>query len=200
MLLKFPDNFIWGTSTAAAQIETASDHNWKGVKSRDGYIFDQTTDHEKRRMDDIQYIKQFGGMYRCGVDWARLQGKAFAAFDPAVVAEYEEFFKGLNDAGMQIMFVFHHFTNPMWFERSSGWLDKKNVPAFVDYCEKCILHFGKYVANWNTFNEPNVYAMNGYMLGNFPPMKKSYFKATKVLKIMGHAHDLVYKILKVRPP
>ena len=48
-ILRFPDHFIWGTSTAAAQVETASDHIWKGFAAKDGYVYDRTTDHEKRR-------------------------------------------------------------------------------------------------------------------------------------------------------
>ena len=68
MRLDFPDGFLWGTSTAAAQIETASNHNWKGFKSQDGYIFDRTADHELRREEDIEIIAEFGSVYRCGVD------------------------------------------------------------------------------------------------------------------------------------
>ena len=40
MKLTFPDNFIFGTSTAAAQIETAFEHDWQGFKARNGAIFD----------------------------------------------------------------------------------------------------------------------------------------------------------------
>src|SRR5260221_105353 len=44
----FPNDFIFGTSTAATQIETAFEHDWQGVRSKDGFIFDRTTDHELR--------------------------------------------------------------------------------------------------------------------------------------------------------
>lgn len=198
--LQFPAHFIWGTSTAAAQVETASEHNWKGVASRDGYTFDRTTDHEKRRKEDIRYITQFGDYYRGGVDWARLQKAPFANFELEVVKEYQEFFGELNAAGTKVMFVIHHFTNPLWFEEKNGWLNDNNIPAFVDYAKKCIQHFGKYTFMWNTINEPNVYALNGYFTGNFPPFKKNYFKADRVLKNLGRAHDIVYDILKEDDP
>ncbi len=194
--LQFPDDFIWGTSTAAAQVETPSDHNWRGVKSKDGYVFDQTTQHELRRMEDLENIRQFGSMYRCGVDWARLQTAAYAPFEMDVVKEYQDFFQALLDADMQIMFVIHHFTNPLWFENKEGWLNNDNVGAFVDYANQCIKYFAPYVANWNTFNEPNVYTLNGYILGQFPPFKKNYFKANRAIGNMGKAHDIVYDMLK----
>jgi len=198
--LQFPDGFLWGTSTAAAQVETAFDHQWKNTKSKDGYTFLRTTEHELRREEDLGYIKQFGSVYRCGVDWSRLQRKAYADFDPEVVAEYQQFFQQLLDSGMQIMFVFHHFTNPIWFEQSGSWLKESQVPVFMDYALKCIQHFGEYAFMFNTFNEPGVYALNSYITGHFPPYKKNYFKGNKVLKVMGLCHDQLYKQLKQKFP
>jgi len=75
MTLKFPDNFRWGTSSAAAQVETVFDHPWKDLKSQDGYVMNRTTDHELRRKEDAGYIKQLGDYYRASVDWSKLQGR-----------------------------------------------------------------------------------------------------------------------------
>jgi len=200
MILKFPDGFLWGTSTAAAQIESSSAHNWRGVTSKDGYTFDRTTEHEKTRIEDIEYIRKLGSVYRCGVDWARLQSEANAPFDMEVVKEYQDFFQALNEAGTRIMFVIHHFTNPIWFEENGSWLNDENIPPFLNYAEQCIEHFGKYAFIWNTFNEPNVYCMNAFMLGNFPPFQTNYFKANKAIKHMGMAHDILYDLLKKDNP
>lgn len=197
MLLHFPKDFFWGTSTAATQIETASEHNWKGVKSRDGHVFDRTIDHEKRRDEDVEHIARFGTVYRCGVDWARLQPEPFGKFDHAVVEEYQKFFKKLKEKNMKIMFVLHHFTNPKWFEKKGGWLYEENAGYFSDFVKKCINNFGKYVSYWNTFNEPNVYALNAYLLGKFPPFFKSFRKANEVIQNMGIAHEAAYTMLKV---
>ena len=200
MKLEFPDHFFWGTSTAAAQIETASDHNWKGLKSKDGYIFDQTTAHEQRRAEDAEIIAKLGQVYRCGVDWARLQTGPNETFDPAVVKEYQQFFQRLNDLGTRVLFVFHHFTNPIWFEEKGGWLKEENINFFLNYAEQCITHFSAYTFNWNTFNEPNVYALNAYFMGDFPPHAKSYAKANRVLRHMSMAHKVLYEILKAKTP
>lgn len=196
MVRTFPEGFLWGTSTAAAQVETAGNHNWKGFRSRDGHIFDRTTDHELRREEDLEYICQFGQVYRCGVDWSKLQESAFASFDPIQVAGYRDFFSELNARGMKIMFVFHHFAHPRWFESAGGWTREENIPAFLNYAEKCLAEFGDLVYNWNTFNEPNVYAMNAYLLGNFPPRKRNLLLADKVLRTMSRAHSILFEILK----
>lgn len=200
MLIQFPSSFFWGSSTSAAQIETASDHNWLGFQAKDGSIFDRTIDHELRRLEDLEYICQFGKMYRCGVDWARLQPDPFAVFDQEVVDEYQEFFAHLRDRGMTIMLVLHHFTNPIWFEERGGWLDENNISAYVDYVQQCVQHFGAYISYWNTFNEPNVFAAAAYLLGKFPPQKKSLRKANRVLNYLGQAHQISYDLIKDQFP
>lgn len=197
MLLQFPNGFFWGTSTAAAQIETASEHSFKGMRARDGHVFDQTCDHELRRSEDAQHIKRFGTVYRCSVDWARLQTQPYGEFHKEVVNEYRHFFQELTEGGTKIMFVLHHFANPKWFEEKGGWLFEENVGFFTDFVKKCIFHFGKYVSYWNTFNEPNAYVVNAYFLGVFPPYYKSISKANEVIHNMGVAHNTIYTMLKV---
>lgn len=112
----FPTDFFFGTSTASPQIETASEHQWKGIKAKDGSVFYRTTDHEKRRDEDLNYITMFGSVYRCSVDWAKLQLGPQQQFQEPVVQEYRDWFTKLKNKHMDIMFVLHHFTNPLWFE------------------------------------------------------------------------------------
>ncbi|MBK7871498.1 MAG: family 1 glycosylhydrolase [Saprospiraceae bacterium] len=200
MKLEFPKNFLWGTSTSAAQTETAFDHQWKGFVTRDEFVFERTTDHEKRREEDIEYIRQFGSVYRCGIDWSRLQRAPYADFDEATVAEYQDFFTKLNNSGTKILLVLHHFAHPYWFEQNGGWLNRDNIPTFIDYARQCITHFGKFVFNWNTFNEPNAYAICSYLLGMFPPQKRNYIKANRALRHIMMAHSIVYDLIKQQFP
>ncbi len=197
MNLSFPDGFVWGTSTAAAQVETATDHPWRGLRAKDGYVFERTTEHEKHRQEDAANILRLGSLYRCGVDWCRLQNEPFGKFNEEVVAEYRRFFDTLRSGGVGLMFVLHHFAHPNWFEARGGWTNKNNIPPFLDYVGQCIKCFGEYVQYWNTFNEPNVYAMNAFILGNFPPFKKGrYFTANRVLDNMGEAHDIAQIMIR----
>lgn len=196
MTIKFPKDFVWGTSTAAAQIETAFEHDWKGVVARDGYTFERTSDHELRRLEDLEYIVQLGNAYRMSLDWSRLQREPFAKFDPAVVMEYASFMAKLKARGVKIMLVLHHFCNPLWFVKAGSWENSKTLPMFLDYVVQVVRHFGRLVDSWNTFNEPGVYMANAYAGGLFPPFKKSLFAYRKVLKNMSRAHRLCIPILK----
>ena len=69
MKIEFPKNFIWGTSTAAYQIESASNHDWKGVKCKDGTIFDKCSMHDSHREEDLEYICQLSPWYRIGQNY-----------------------------------------------------------------------------------------------------------------------------------
>jgi beta-glucosidase len=192
----FPKDFIFGTSTAAAQIETAFDHDWQGITSRDGHTFDRTTDHEKRFREDASIIASLAPGYRMGLMWSRLQRKPFENFDKQTAREYHEFLSDLKSRGVSIMMVLHHFANPTWFAKMGGWEKEENIAMWVDFCEKVIDEFGKYISSWNTFNEPNVYASYGWITGYFPPFKINPYLAGKVVKNMGKAHNLVYDCIK----
>lgn len=197
MLLSFPPDFFFGVSTAAAQIETAGDHTWRGLRALDGRLFERTTDHEQHRLADAERIARFGTIYRCGVDWSRLQPEPMAKFVPSVVAEYREMFDFLAQKGVRLMFVLHHFCHPNWFEQKGGFTKEENIPFFINYTQQCIKHFGEYAAFWNTFNEPNVFVMNGWILGNFPPRKKGrYWTANRILDNMGKAHDIARTLIQ----
>ncbi|WP_276373877.1 family 1 glycosylhydrolase [Chryseolinea sp. H1M3-3] len=196
MRLTFPDNFIFGTSTSAAQIETAFDHDWQGVPTRSGVAFDRTTDHEKKFKEDAALIASVAPSYRMSFMWSKLQRLPYAQFDSQSTLEYHHFLQDLLSKGVSIMMVLHHFTNPLWFAKLGGWEKSENIPMWVDFAKKVVDEFGHYVSYWNTFNEPNVYASFGWITGFFPPFKTNPFLAGKVVKNMGLAHNQVYDYIK----
>src|SRR5262245_50809729 len=115
MALAFPKDFIFGTSTAATQIETAFEHDWQGFKARDGHLFERTTDHELRLTEDAGIISSLAPGYRMSLSWSRLQRSPMGALDPETVGLYKGFLRELRANGVQIMMVLHHFCNPTWF-------------------------------------------------------------------------------------
>jgi beta-glucosidase len=102
------------------------------VVAKDGYVFDRTTDHELRQDEDIEFICTLGQVYRCSVDWSWLQTEPMKPFDRAAIVHYKGFFEDLVAREVKIMFVFHHFTNPNWFERKGGFEKKENIAYFLE--------------------------------------------------------------------
>lgn len=200
MQFVFPKDFIFGTSTAAAQIETAFEHDWLNVKALDGNIFQRTTDHELRFEADAALIASLAPYYRMSLQWSKLQRQPYGEFDPKTLAEYKQFISDLRKRGVKIMMVLHHFTNPLWFSATGGWEKSENIMAWVDFARKVVDEFGDSVTLWNTFNEPNVYASNGWITGYFPPFKNNPARAAIVVKNMGLAHDEIYSYIKHKFP
>lgn len=200
MALHFPPDFLFGTSTSAYQIETAFDHDWLGVKSMDGHIFNSTTDHEQRFEEDARLIADLAPAYRMSLMWSKLQRAPKAPFHAEAVAEYHILLKALKRRNVNIMMVLHHFTNPTWFSELGGWEKEANLELWLDFVQQLVVEFGEYVSYWNTFNEPNVYASFGWGIGQFPPFKKNLLTAIKVVKHMGKAHDQAYTLLKKHYP
>jgi beta-glucosidase len=88
MKITFPSEFKFGTSTASYQIETAVDHDWKGIQSKDGFVFDRTTDHEQRYLEDVEIIASLAPHYRMSLIWSKLQNSPQGKFDPEIVQHY----------------------------------------------------------------------------------------------------------------
>lgn len=198
--MKFPEDFKFGTSTSAYQIETSFEHDWKGVTSLDGHIFDQTTAHEKRWEEDVNLIATLAPQYRMSLMWSRLQRAPFADFDADAKQHYHQVLDRLRTKNVEIMMVLHHFTNPVWFSQLGGWEKKENSAMWLDFVKKLVEEFGDYISSWNTFNEPNVYACFGWIVGKFPPFKNNIILAAKVVKNMGLAHNEAYQIIKQKYP
>lgn len=196
----FPKDFFFGTSTAAAQVETAFEHDWEGYRTKDDFIFARTTDHEKRFQEDATIIASLAPHYRMSLQWSKLQRGPDAKFHPETVREYQAFLQLLRTKGVSIMMVLHHFTNPTWFAERGGWEKRENVDLWVDYAQQVVDLFGPWVSYWNTINEPNVYASFGWIAGFFPPFKQNPVTAAAVVRNLSLGHEALYAYIKSRHP
>jgi beta-glucosidase len=200
MKLTFPENFIFGTSTSAYQIETAFEHDWLNVRARDGHFFNSTTDHEKRYDEDIRIIASLAPHYRMSLMWSKLQRDPGGNFHEETRKEYHSLLLRLTSQGVRIMMVLHHFANAEWFARRGGWEKPENISLWVDFAKKLVDEYGSYVTLWNTFNEPNLYTSMGWIAGEFPPYKKNILTAKKVISNIAVAHEQMYEYIKQKYP
>jgi beta-glucosidase len=200
MKYNFPEKFLWGTSTSALQIESASAegscHDWKGLRARDGSVLDEAINHQCQRAHDADIITSLGNAYRGGFDWSRLQKGPKAELEAKVVNEYRDFYGRLKEKGMHLMLVLHHFANPQWFVEGGSWTSSQAPGIFDDYVKKMAESFGDLADTWNTINEPSGLASMGYLLGQFPPRKKNPITAYRAFRGLSKAHKLAYRSLK----
>ncbi len=101
----------------------------------------------------------------------------------------------MRGLGIRPLITLHNFANPMWFEEKGGWEELGNIRFFLEYVEKLIYALGHLVSEYITFEEPNLYALNGYFLGIWPPGKKSINAAAQVMSVMTAAHMRCYRLI-----
>jgi beta-glucosidase len=189
----FPDGFIWGTATAAHQVEGG---NW----NNDWWVWEHTPgtgcaepsgdacDHYHRYPTDVAMLADLGfGAYRFSLEWSRIEPEE-GEFSNAALDHYRRMCAACHDAGMVPMVTFHHFTTPRWVANRGGWSDPATADRFARFCTAAAQHLGDVIGWAATLNEPNVVAMMGYQAGVFPPGKRDTEMRRGVTKILLDAH------------
>ncbi len=161
MSTKFPDGFLWGTATAAHQVEggnTASDL-WLMEMMKDSLFAEPSgdaCDHYHRYAADIAMLKALGfGVYRFSIEWARIEPEE-GFFSKAALDHYRRMIAACLAEGIVPMVTFHHFTAPLWFTRDGGWENEKSVDRFARYCERAGKALGDLIPYTCTINEANI--------------------------------------------
>ncbi len=157
----FPKGFLWGTATAAHQVEggnTSSDL-WLMEWMKDS-LFEEPSadacDHYHRYADDIALLKGLGfGVYRFSIEWARIEPEE-GFFSKAALDHYRRMIASCHAQRVIPMVTFHHFTAPLWFTRDGGWENPKSVDRFARYCEIAGRALGDLIPYACTINEANI--------------------------------------------
>ncbi|MGH6872949.1 MAG: glycoside hydrolase family 1 protein [Rhizomicrobium sp.] len=159
--MEFPKGFLWGTATAAHQVEggnTSSDL-WLMEWMKDS-IFEEPSadacDHYHLYPQDIALLKGLGfNTYRFSIEWARIEPEE-GFFSKAALDHYRRMIAACHALGVIPMVTFHHFTAPLWFTRDGGWENLKSVDRFARYCEAAGAALGDMIPYACTINEANI--------------------------------------------
>src|ERR1700733_13588011 len=169
---KFPEGFIWGTATAAHQVEggnTASDL-WLMENAPNSYYTEPSgdaCDHYHLYPHDLALLKGLGfGAYRFSVEWARIEPEE-GFFSKAALDHYRRMIAACRALDLIPIVTFHHFTAPLWFTRDGGWENAKSVGRFARYCERAGRALGDLIGYACTINEANVPIMVSAMRAGF---------------------------------
>ena len=166
MQYRFPDNFIWGSATAAYQIEGAYREDGKGENIWDRYshipgkVYDNHTgdvacDHYHRYEEDIRLMKEIGlKSYRFSISWARVFPDGKGTPNQKGLDFYRRLVEKLNENGIRPAATLYHWDLPQKLQDLGGWANRESVGWFTDdagdMCEKP----GDQVPVWITHKEP----------------------------------------------
>jgi beta-glucosidase len=166
-----------------------------------GESADPACDHYQRFRDDFRLLKLLrNNSHRLSVEWSRVEPSE-GLFDLDQIAHYREVLGALRELGMAPMVSLHHFTSPSWFSRRGGWTASGAEDAWLAFVRRVGDALGDLTAYWCTLNEPNIYALQGWMLGEFPPGRRGDVRGVyRVLRAMAGAHEAAYRELQKITP
>ncbi len=207
MKVNFPDSFIWGAASAAAQVEGAylEDGRCESVwdrapkgKIKFGETCHEACDHYHRYREDVALMKEIGlRSYRFSVSWARVMPRA-GEINEKGLDFYRSLVAELRAAGIEPMVTLFHWDTPHWMQKMGGWESKKIVKYFSQYVTAVVDALSDKVAWWMTLNEPSCFIMNGYMQGVHAPFKRHYLALNKMTRNCMLCHGEAVRIIRER--
>nr|VDD46974.1 unnamed protein product [Brassica oleracea] len=180
----FPEGFLFGTATAAYQVEGAVNETCRGPALWDIYCKrypekckndngDVAVDFFHRYKEDIQLMKNLNtDAFRLSIAWTRIfpHGRKEKGVSQAGVQFYHDVIDELLRNGIVPFVTVFHWDTPQDLEDEyGGFLSERIVKDFREYADFVFQEYGDKVKHWITFNEPWVFAHAGYDVGKKAP-------------------------------
>ena len=204
----FPKGFLWGTATAAHQVEGQNtNNNWYAWENQPGHILEGQKAGLAcdwwggRWKEDFDRAAETGqNAHRMSIEWSRIQPTP-DRWDEDALDYYRQMLRGLVDRNITPMVTLHHFTDPLWLGEMDGWENDRAPELFARFVRKAVDALKEYTNLWITVNEPNVYVYAGYIkAGGFPPGKNSLKLLGKALANLVRGHAAAYHVIHELQP
>uniref|UniRef100_A0A3B3XC26 Lactase n=1 Tax=Poecilia mexicana TaxID=48701 RepID=A0A3B3XC26_9TELE len=179
----FSQDFLWGVSSSAYQIEGGYNQDGKGpsvwdvVSNNPGSGIPEDVNGNDacdsyNRLDEDLYMLQALKVksYRFSLSWSRIfpNGRR-ASLNQKGIDYYNRLIDGLLARQITPMVTIYHWDLPQALQDIGGWQNVEMIDIFNDYCDFCFATFGDRVKFWMTMNDPQGLAWLGYGTGRIPP-------------------------------
>jgi beta-glucosidase len=203
--INFPEGFLWGTSTAAHQIEGGNVNNdwWAWEHNADSGCAESSgdaCDSLHRWAEDVELVAGMGlGAYRFSLEWSRIE-PAEGEFSLAALDYYRRICAACRERDITPVVTLHHFTSPAWFSARGGWEAEDAPDAFGRFCSRATAHLGDVIGWACTINELNLIGLTGYTTGSSPPgVKDDLLRHLAVNDVVARAHRTAVDALRSGP-
>lgn len=189
MVHKFPDDFVWGTATAAYQIEGAANEDGRGESIWDRFSHipgnvwnnqngDVACDHYHRYKEDVQILKEMGVKgYRFSISWPRVIPDGTGKINQKGIDFYNNLIDELLRQGIQPFVTLYHWDLPQALQDRGGWTNRDTTDYFAEYAQQMFKQYGDRVKHWITHNEPWCTSFLGHAIGVHAPGLKDFSAA-----------------------
>ena len=201
---RFPDSFMWGTSTSAYQIEGGgSNTDWWRFERAEGSLSTEVCgdacDSWNRYEEDLDLIASLGlDTYRLSVEWARIE-PAPGVISREALDHYRRVLEACHARSIRTCVTLHHFTLPLWVADRGGFESPDIARWLADYALVVGDALGDLIDIACTVNEPNIVALTGYLLGLWPPQVADWERFVTVHATMRACHVAMRDALRSTP-
>ncbi len=181
-LAPFPQDFLWGSASAAYQIEGAYQEAGKGQSVWDQFVRipgktfkatngDVAVDHYHRYQEDVALMARAGlKAYRFSISWPRVLPTGRGTVNEDGLAFYDRLIDELIANQIEPIVTIYHWDLPQALQDEyGGWESRQIIPDFTAYAALLFERFGDRVRHWVTLNEQNIFITHGYLTAEHPP-------------------------------
>ncbi|WP_156420563.1 MULTISPECIES: glycoside hydrolase family 1 protein [unclassified Sphingopyxis] len=160
---RLPPHFLWGTATAAHQVEGNNVHSdcWALEHAAPSLFLEPSgdaADHYHRYAEDIAIVADLGlNAYRFSVEWARIEPER-GHVSEAALDHYRRMVEACLTRGIAPVVTLHHFTQPRWLARRGGFAAPDFPSLFAEQAARVVRALDD-IALVCTINELNLPAM-----------------------------------------
>lgn len=196
----FPAGFVFGSATAAYQVEGGVTEGGRGPSIWDTFAHtpgaiaggdtgDVACDHFHRWRGDVDLMGELGlAAYRFSVAWPRILPAGRGAVNQAGLDFYSRLVDQLLAKGIRPVATLYHWDLPQALEDAGGWPARDTASAFADYAAVMGQALGDRVDTWITLNEPWCSAYLGYGQGGHAPGRQDPAAALAAVHHLNLAH------------
>lgn len=198
---QFPKNFLFGTATAAYQIEGGWNADGKGFSTWDVFTHkrgkvlngdngDIACNTYRDFQTDIDVMSELElQAYRFSIAWSRVLPQGKGQVNQKGLDYYNRLVDALLKKNIKPFITMFHWDMPQaLFEQYGGFASRETSSYFADYAEVIVKSLGDRVKHWITLNEPWEHAFFGYFVGEHAPGVTNpwtYFKVAHH-QLLGH--------------
>ena len=198
---QFGPNFVFGTATAAYQIEGGQTDGrvpciWDTFAATPGNVKNAddgktACDHYNRWPGDLDLIRD-GGFdgYRFSIAWPRLLPDGTGAINQAGIDFYDRLIDGMLERGLKPFATLYHWDLPSALQDRGGWMNRDIGGWFADYASLVGKHFGDRLHATATINEPWCVSILSHILGIHAPGYRDLRAGARAMHHVLYAHGM----------
>ncbi len=172
-LKPFPENFFWGASTSAYQVEGANLEDGKGASCQDVKEVPEGTsdlkvcaDHYHKYKEDIALMAEMGfKSYRFSISWTRILPDGVGKVNEKGIEFYNNLIDECLKYKIEPIVTMFHFDMPAALDKRGSWSNRESVDWFLEFAKVLFENFGDRVKYWLTINEQNMLTLVGPLIG-----------------------------------